>query len=202
MPLGRVAALLERVEDEVEAVLERGREVVADVGDVPGDDFGEVGETPPPARRTGAPAGRPVMLFLDELQRVYEFEDHGLRFLADLIDLYTVHREVVLLVDGSEERLLDELFERAQLGKLLNRHDVAPRILQGEWRAALPGRFAQVGLEIGDAVLEKLITFGAERPYETMWVCQRAALSAVHLGTGELTDFDADLAITAAVEEL
>jgi len=142
------------------------------------------------------------MLFLDELQRVYEFEDHGLRFLADLIDLYTVHREVVLLVDGSEERLLDELFERAQLGKLLNRHDVAPRILQGEWRAALPGRFAQVGLEIGDAVLEKLITFGAERPYETMWVCQRAALSAVHLGTGELTDFDADLAITAAVEEL
>jgi hypothetical protein len=41
--LGRVAAFLERVEDEVEAVLERGREVVADFGDVPGDHFGEVG---------------------------------------------------------------------------------------------------------------------------------------------------------------
>jgi hypothetical protein len=36
--------LLERVEYEVEAVLERGREVVADLGDMPGDDLGEVGE--------------------------------------------------------------------------------------------------------------------------------------------------------------
>ncbi len=42
--LGRVAAFLERVEDEGEAVLERGREVVADVGDVPGYDFREVGK--------------------------------------------------------------------------------------------------------------------------------------------------------------
>src|SRR4051794_37594653 len=38
------AAFLERVQDEVEAVLEGGREVVADRGDVPGDDFGEVGK--------------------------------------------------------------------------------------------------------------------------------------------------------------
>ncbi len=34
---GRVAALLECVENEVEAVLERRCEAVADVGDVPGD---------------------------------------------------------------------------------------------------------------------------------------------------------------------
>lgn len=87
-------------------------------------------------------AGRPVVLFLDELQRVYEFEDHGLQFLADLVDLYTGHREVVVLVDGSEERLLAELFAQAQLGKLLDRHDIAPRILKSEWRAALPDRFA------------------------------------------------------------
>lgn len=31
-------------EDEVEAVFERGREVVADLGDVAGDDLGEVGQ--------------------------------------------------------------------------------------------------------------------------------------------------------------
>ena len=36
------AALLERVEDEVEAVLECGCEVVADLCDVAGDDLGEV----------------------------------------------------------------------------------------------------------------------------------------------------------------
>jgi len=34
--------MLERVEDEVEAVCERGREVVAVLGDVPGDDLGEI----------------------------------------------------------------------------------------------------------------------------------------------------------------
>src|SRR5687767_14938281 len=39
---GRVAAFLERVEDEVEAVLERGCEVVANFGDMSGDDFSEV----------------------------------------------------------------------------------------------------------------------------------------------------------------
>ena len=36
--------MLERFEDEVEAVFERGCEVVADLGDVAGDDFGEVGK--------------------------------------------------------------------------------------------------------------------------------------------------------------
>jgi hypothetical protein len=40
--LGRVAALLECVENQVEAVLERFAEVVADLGDVTSDDFGEV----------------------------------------------------------------------------------------------------------------------------------------------------------------
>ena len=39
-----LAALLERVEDEIEAVLERVSDVVADFGDVAGDDFGDVGE--------------------------------------------------------------------------------------------------------------------------------------------------------------
>lgn len=146
--------------------------------------------------------GRPVVLFLDELQRVYEFEDHGLAFLADFTDLYTRHREVVVLVDGSDERLLDELYTEAQLGKLLERHDIAARISQHEWRAALPNRFEQVGLQVAAPALEALIAFGAERPYETMWVSQRAALSALQSGTGELTGFDADQAIAAAHREL
>ena len=146
--------------------------------------------------------GRPVVLFLDELQRVHQFGDLGLQFLADLIDLYTDHREVVLLVDGSDERLLEELFARAQLDKLLDRHDIAPRILTGEWRLALPDRFAKVGLRVTGSALEQLIAFGAERPYETMWICQRAALSAVQSGTGQLTYFDVDQAVAAAVREL
>src|SRR5687768_17156773 len=58
---GRVAALFERVEDEVEAVLERGSEVVADFGDVPGDDFGEVGKL---LRERG---GLPLLRELGEL---------------------------------------------------------------------------------------------------------------------------------------
>jgi EmrB/QacA subfamily drug resistance transporter len=40
----RLAPLVERVEDEVEAVFERGLEVVTDLGDVPGDDLGQIGE--------------------------------------------------------------------------------------------------------------------------------------------------------------
>jgi len=37
--------MLERVEDEVEAVCERGREVVAVLGDVPGDDPARYGNS-------------------------------------------------------------------------------------------------------------------------------------------------------------
>ena len=41
---GRFASFVERVEDEVEAILECSCEVVADFGDVSGDNLGEVGE--------------------------------------------------------------------------------------------------------------------------------------------------------------
>jgi hypothetical protein len=41
---GGITALFERVEDEIEAVRQRRGEVVADLGDVAGDDLREVGE--------------------------------------------------------------------------------------------------------------------------------------------------------------
>lgn len=147
-------------------------------------------------------AQRPVLLFLDELQRVAAHEDGGLKLLADLVDLYSAQRDVVVLVDGSEERLLDELFDEAQLDKLLRRRELALTIAHVEWRAALPDRFRQAELEIDADSLEKLITFGGGRPFDTMLVCQYAALTASRLGTGTVTEFDVDGAIVAARKDL
>jgi len=83
--LGGVAAFLERVEDEVEAVLERGREVVADFGDVPGDDFGEVGKL------LGQCGGLPLLRVLGELPDL---------LLGDRCAFLRVVERQVLLLEG------------------------------------------------------------------------------------------------------
>lgn len=147
-------------------------------------------------------AGEPVLLFLDELQRVDAHEDGGKSLLADMVDLYSAHPEVVVLVDGSDERLLEEMWDAAQLGKLLRRESLSPTINATEWRAALPQRFAQAGLSIGRDPLEQLITFGAGRPYATMLACQYAALSATQLATETVTELDVDGAIIATERQL
>lgn len=49
---------------------------------------------------------KPTILFLDELQRAVSYSD-GDEILTDLVDLYRAAGDVVVLVDGSDERTLD-----------------------------------------------------------------------------------------------
>ena len=95
---------LERVEDEVEAVLERGRDVVADFGDVPGDHFGEVGKL------VGKSAHLPLVRKLGELPDLLLRDGRG--FLGGLErDALFLEREAVdvrvldgVRVDGQLDR--------------------------------------------------------------------------------------------------
>src|SRR6266702_2760319 len=66
-------------------------------------------------------SGGPVVLFLDELQRAVDYAD-GEHVLGDLVDIYSGATDVVVLVDGSEERVMAGMLEPpVQFGKLCDR---------------------------------------------------------------------------------
>jgi len=69
-----------------------------------------------------------AVFFLDELQRTVTYAD-GQHVLQDLVDLYRPSGDVVLLVDGSEERTLDGMLgEPVHFGKLVDRLTLDPLI--------------------------------------------------------------------------
>lgn len=145
---------------------------------------------------------RPVVLFLDELQRAADYAD-GEQLLGDLVDLYSASTKVVVLVDGSDERALDGMLGApAQFGKLVDRLTLDPRIPTGTWREGLAERFIQAGLELAPEVLEKLIDFGQGRPYPTMTAARYAALGARKLGSATVEAFDVQMAIDEARRHL
>lgn len=145
---------------------------------------------------------RPVVLFLDELQRAADYAD-GEQLLGDLVDLYSGSTKVVVLVDGSDERALDGMLGApAQLGKLVDRVTLNPRISLEIWRAGLAERFLQAGLELAPEALERLIAFGDGRPYPTMTAARYAALGARKLGSVTVQAFDVQMAIDEARRHL
>lgn len=151
--------------------------------------------------RRMAEAGDRVVFWLDELQRVADYED-GEHVLRDLSDIYAGQEAAVVLVDGSEARTFQTLLGSSDgLGKLVYRHDLSPVIPSADWRAGLPQRFEEAEHPIDGEALERLIEFGAEQPYRTMVVAREAALTAVRLG-GDTGTFEVADAIAAANKRL
>ena len=146
--------------------------------------------------------GQPVVFFLDELQRAADYADHE-QVLGDLVDVYSGASDVVVLVDGSDERTLERLIGApVQMGKLCDRLPLEPRMPTYTWRDALPERFGQAGLGIEPDVLEKLITFGEGRPYDTMTAARYAALNARKLGSDTVGTFEVEEGIAEARRHL
>jgi hypothetical protein len=133
--------------------------------------------------------GKPVIFYLDEVQRVVEYAD-GERLLIDLVDLYAGQSAAVVLADGSRERTLNGLLEEpVNFGKLVARRNLSPSIPLDQWRQPLRAHFATVGLSIGDDELEAILAFGNERPYETMTAARYAAFTALRLETSTVDAF-------------
>lgn len=147
-------------------------------------------------------SGQRVVFFLDELQRVVDYGD-GAQVLGDLVDLYSGKGDVVVLVDGSDERALDGMLgPPAQIGKLCDRVPLAPTIPTYTWRDCLPERFAQAGLTITGDALEAIVAFGEGRPYATMTASRYAALNARKLGSDDVGTFEAEQAIAETKRHL
>lgn len=145
---------------------------------------------------------RPVVFYLDELQRVIDYED-GARLLGDLVDLYSGQAEAVLLVDGSEERVLERIMvPPVGFGKLVDRLPLAEEIPLRHWRESLPGRFRQARLELKTDALGILSSFGDGRPYATMTAARCAALNARRLGSESVGVFEMQEGIAEARRHL
>jgi hypothetical protein len=146
--------------------------------------------------------GRRVVVFLDELQRVTDYED-GLAVLTDLIDLYTGSADAVVLVDGSDERTIRDLLgSPMHLGKLVDRLDLPPTIPAATWREPLTHRFAVAGLRLDDEHRDRIIDWGRGKPYDTMAAARYTAFSARKLNSDSVTEFDVQMGIDEATRHL
>lgn len=144
---------------------------------------------------------KPVVFFLDELQRAIDYTD-GAELLEDLVDIYSAVSHVVVLVDGSNKRMLERMRGAIQFDKLCSRVVISPHIPKAVWRETLPERLARLSLTTTSEALEVIIEFGAERPFETMAAAQGAALAARRINAGrpqaEIGMFEADQGIEFA----
>jgi len=132
---------------------------------------------------------RKAVFFIDELQRVVDYAD-GVGLVRDLVDIYSGNRDVVVLVDGSDERTIERLmgspYDLARLGQRL---ELSPTIPADQWRAPLRRRFEQTALSISEERLQRILDFGEGRPYGTMTACLCAGLSARRVQSDTIDDF-------------
>ncbi len=129
--------------------------------------------------------GQPVVVFFDELQRAVDYAD-GQELLIDIVDVYTSSPDVIVLIDGSEERTLDGMLGApTHLAKLCDRIELDRRIPYETWREPLRERFLRAGQRIDPDALQMLLEFGDGRPYDTMAAARYTALSARKLQGGD-----------------
>ncbi len=132
---------------------------------------------------------RKVVFFVDELQRAVDYSD-GKGLVHDLVDIYSANTEVVVLVDGSNERTIEQLMGAPyDLAKLAQRRELPPTIPEDQWREPLLARFERAELPITTDRLELILEFGAGRPYDTMTACLYAGLNARRVESNEIDDF-------------
>jgi hypothetical protein len=123
-----------------------------------------------------------MVVFLDELQRLAGSGEGTVERLARV--MRRPLRRVRLLFAGSETTSMNALFAA---GQQLHNHALdfeLPQIAAEDWRAALPGRFAEAGSTIHADALELVIHAAPGRPLRTNQICLQAVVTAHEL-TGE-----------------
>jgi hypothetical protein len=132
---------------------------------------------------------RKIVLFLDELQRAVDYAD-GIGLVHDLVDIYAGNQDVVVLVDGSDDRTIEQLMRPPyDLARLAQRVALPPTIPADQWRGPLRERFARATLAISDEHLDRILAFGAGRPYDTMAGCLYVGLMARRVGSEAIDAF-------------
>ena len=146
---------------------------------------------------------RRVLLFFDEMQRAVDYAD-GHDVLTDIRDIYSAARDhAVVLVDGSDERSIERLLnDPYNFAKLVSRYELPTTIAAYLWQEPLVERFAEIGKTLADDQRDALVAFGAERPYSTMTAARNVALAAVGHDDPAVSQFDVNLGLDQARQDL
>ncbi len=130
-----------------------------------------------------------VVFFIDELQRAVDYAD-GVGLVHDLVDIYSANPDVVVLVDGSDDRTIEQMMGAPYgLARLAQRVPLAPIIPVDQWRRPLRERFERAALSVSEEHLDRILDFGEGRPYNTMAACLYVGLTARRSRSEAIDDF-------------
>jgi len=133
--------------------------------------------------------GRPVVVFLDELQELAAvsapFGDPG-RLQARMRATFQRSGQVSLLFAGSLEHTMRQVFQPdAPLGGFGGSYALS-EIAPGEWEGGLADRFDRAAIDVAPAVLERIVELGDGHPRATMLVAAEAYTAVREAGVETL----------------
>ena len=193
--LSEVRHIWARLGDRVRA------QAVVDLGDGISIAFGSKSPPPDPGaaleealslpQRLAEKDGRPVALFIDELQELAApaapFGDPE-RLQARMRAIFQRSDRVSLLFAGSLEHAMRQVFgPNAPLGGFGGSYALS-EITAREWEEGLAGRFDQAEIAADSGPVERLVELGAGHPRATMLVAAEAFVAIREAGDAELTD--------------
>lgn len=162
--------------------------------DDPGATLAEALDLP---QRLAEKDGRPVVVFLDELQELAApaapFGDPA-RLQALMRATFQRANQVGLLFAGSREHAMRQVFQPdAPLGGFGGSYSLST-IAAHEWEGGLARRFEQASIEVGEAVVARIVELGDGHPRATMLVAAEAYTAIREAGTDSL---DAGIVVQA-----
>lgn len=160
----------------------------------PGEALAEALDLP---QRLAEKDGRPVVVFLDELQELAApaapFGDPA-RLQARMRSTFQRANQVGLLFAGSREHAMQQVFQPdAPLGGFGGSYSLSP-IAAHEWEAGLSQRFEQASIEVEEAVVARIVELGGGHPRATMLVAAEAYTAIREAGADRL---DAGIVVQA-----
>jgi hypothetical protein len=176
-------------------------EAVVDLGDGISIAFGSKPAPPDPdtaleealslPQRLAERDGRPVALFIDELQELAApaapFGDPE-RLQARMRAIFQRSNRVSLLFAGSLEHAMRRVFSPdAPLGGFGGSY-VLSKIAAEEWEEGLADRFGKAGIAASSGPIARLVDLGAGHPRATMLVAAEAFVALREVGETELSD--------------
>jgi len=120
-------------------------------------------------------AGRPVLIFVDEVQRLathWSNEDDSTATQQALAEIMHQHDgRIVFLLAGSERGAVEALLDEGQPLHYDGMTFPVPDIQPGDWHHGLPERFAEAGLEITPERIDQILAASGGHPQRTMRIC-------------------------------
>jgi hypothetical protein len=189
--------LSDRLRVEASLDLGEGVRIAFGSGGAPVDPHSALAEALALSQRLAEKDGRPVALFIDELQELAApaapFGDPQ-RLQALMRSTFQRSNEVSFLFAGSREHAMEQIFQPdAPLGGFGGGYALT-EITAAEWASGIGSRFELASITADPAVVKRLVELGAGHPRATMLIAAEAFVAAREAGASALEASFAELA--------